>query len=90
MEDWGYAAGWDTASVTPCTPNVNGGYDRAKTDYGRSGKVRDVYLVCVQMLCYPTPGVHVARVGLNDCVLWHVFCAAHLPRCVPVTVRAEA
>jgi hypothetical protein len=21
MEDWGYAASWDTAYVTPCTPS---------------------------------------------------------------------
>ena len=50
MEDWGYAAGWDTASVTPCIPTVNGGYDRAKTDYGRSGKVQDVYLMCTNVV----------------------------------------
>ncbi|EOD09638.1 hypothetical protein EMIHUDRAFT_198201 [Emiliania huxleyi CCMP1516] len=35
MEDWGYAASWDTSHVTPCAPKANGGYAAEKTHYGR-------------------------------------------------------
>ena len=31
LEDWGYAASWDTAFVKPCTPHSYGGYAAAKT-----------------------------------------------------------
>lgn len=33
MEDWGYAASWDTPNVKPCTPSSNGGYPLEKTHY---------------------------------------------------------
>lgn len=33
MEDWGYAASWDTSFVSPCTPSTHGGYSAEKTKY---------------------------------------------------------
>ena len=33
MEDWGYAASWDTSFVKPCAPRANGGYDASRTTY---------------------------------------------------------
>lgn len=36
MEDWAYAASWDTDKVTPCQPTTYGGYDKSKTLYNQS------------------------------------------------------
>tara|TARA_B110001452_G_scaffold179887_1_gene151019 strand:+ start:394 stop:1845 length:1452 start_codon:yes stop_codon:yes gene_type:complete len=36
MEDWGYAASWDTAFVKQCTPSTNGRYDLSRTRYDAS------------------------------------------------------
>jgi len=44
MEDWGYAASWDTAYVTPCTPTINGGYTPDKTTYD-SAAVRAITIL---------------------------------------------
>lgn len=44
MEDWGYAASWDTSHVTPCAPKANGGYAAEKTHYGRDA-IRAVEIV---------------------------------------------
>jgi hypothetical protein len=33
MEDWAYAASWDSASVRPCAPTTYGGYPPEKTTY---------------------------------------------------------
>jgi hypothetical protein len=34
MEDWAYAASWDTAYVRTCTPSTLGSYAAEKTEYG--------------------------------------------------------
>lgn len=36
MEDWAYAASWDTERVQPCQPNTFGGYPGEKTTYNNS------------------------------------------------------
>mmetsp|Transcript_1411 Transcript_1411/g.2591 ORF Transcript_1411/g.2591 Transcript_1411/m.2591 type:complete len:1395 (-) Transcript_1411:931-5115(-) len=36
MEDWSYAASWDTDRVVQCTPSTYGGYPAEKTSYGSS------------------------------------------------------
>eukprot|EP00940_MAST-03C_sp_MAST-3C-sp2_P001016 g1016.t1 len=33
MEDWAYAASWDTSATTPCQPSTFGGYDASRTSY---------------------------------------------------------
>jgi hypothetical protein len=59
MEDWAYAAGWDVAAVAPCTPTINGGYDRARTDYAALGKLDALrafnLLVCMCAACMSGP-----------------------------------
>jgi len=36
MEDWAYAASWDTELVQPCTPSTYGGYAPEKTIYNNA------------------------------------------------------
>lgn len=36
MEDWAYAASWDTSATTPCRPSTFGGYDTSRTTYTSS------------------------------------------------------
>lgn len=36
MEDWAYAASWDSSLVKPCTPSTYGGYKKTKTVYSSS------------------------------------------------------
>ena len=36
MEDWAYAASWNTQGLVECTPSRNGGYPVSKTKYGNA------------------------------------------------------
>jgi len=44
MEDWSYAAGWETDPITPCKPDTYGGYDEARTKYAEGSVGTLVYL----------------------------------------------
>eukprot|EP00916_Digyalum_oweni_P004935 GHVL01008842.1.p1 GENE.GHVL01008842.1~~GHVL01008842.1.p1 ORF type:complete len:498 (+),score=104.33 GHVL01008842.1:60-1553(+) len=40
MEDWAYAASWDSSAVKHCTPETYGGYPSERTDYNGDGSAR--------------------------------------------------
>ncbi|CAK0846670.1 unnamed protein product [Prorocentrum cordatum] len=44
MEDWSYAAGWETGPITPCRPETYGGYDESRTRYAPGSVGTLVYL----------------------------------------------
>jgi hypothetical protein len=53
MEDWSYAAGWETDPITPCKPETYGGYNESRTKYAQGSVGTLVYLA--EMDNYKTP-----------------------------------